>query len=200
MAGVPEPSKLLARLRLRFSGSTLSEQLPPADGSILAAVLVPLVDSPDGPIIVLTRRAHELSTHGGEISFPGGRVDPDEDEKAAALREAREELGIDAGQVEVIGPLPRVSTVLSGYTIAPWIGAIPQRALADLRPNPLEIAEVITVPVEALLSPGARRDQRFIRGGAISLSPAYDVGSITIWGATARILAGLLDAADGSAG
>jgi 8-oxo-dGTP pyrophosphatase MutT (NUDIX family) len=108
----------------------------------------------------------------------------------AALREAHEELGIDPGDVDVLGHLPRISTVVSGYVIAPWVGIVP---CSELHPNPGEIAEVLEVPLAQLMEPGIRRDQRFIRKGVMSLSPAYDIGSHTVWGATARILASLLD-------
>jgi 8-oxo-dGTP pyrophosphatase MutT (NUDIX family) len=155
-----------------------------------AAVLVPIVDAPAGPFLVLTRRAGDLRTHRGEISFPGGRVDPGEMGRDAALREAHEELGIDPGDVDVLGHLPRISTVVSGYVIAPWVGIVP---CSELHPNPGEIAEVLEVPLAQLMEPGIRRDQRFIRKGVMSLSPAYDIGSHTVWGATARILASLLD-------
>ena len=155
-----------------------------------AAVLAPIVDVPPGPVLVLTRRAGDLRRHGGEISFPGGRVDTGESDLEAALREANEELGIDPCRVDVLGHLPRVSTVVSGYLIAPWVGVIPRSAFV---PNPHEIAEVLEVPIELLLEPGARRDQRFIRQGLMRCSPAFHVGPHIVWGATARILAALLD-------
>ena len=194
---------LIARLRTRLAERRRGIGRPPpvqrtwADDDVglpgpqvPAAVLVPIVDAPSGPLLVLTRRAGSLRTHGGEISFPGGRVDPDEMGRNAALREAHEELGIDPGSVEILDHLPRISTVVTGYMIAPWVGIVP---CSELRPNPGEIAEVIEVPLEHLLQPGIRRDQRFIRKGRMGTSPAYDIGPHIVWGATARILASLLD-------
>jgi 8-oxo-dGTP pyrophosphatase MutT (NUDIX family) len=182
---------------LRAGGSWMPDTAEGAAPTVPAAVLVPIVEAPDGPFLVLTRRAGHLRKHRGEISFPGGRVDAGESDLEAALREAHEELGIDPGEVDVLGHLPRVPTVVSGYLIAPWVGVIPQSAFV---PNPREIAEVLEVPFGLLLEPGARRDQRFIRKGMMQRSPAFDVGAHVVWGATARILAGLLDLVAGPRG
>jgi 8-oxo-dGTP pyrophosphatase MutT (NUDIX family) len=197
----PEP---IARLRARLGSrrdrvARPRETVPatwdvdrsePVAPPVPAAVLVPIVDAPAGPLLVLTRRAGDLRTHRGEISFPGGRVDPGELGRDAALREAHEELGIDPAGVDVLGHLPRISTVVTGYMIAPWVGVI---SCSELVPNPGEIAEVLEVPLTRLQEPGVRRDQRFIRKGLMQCSPAYDIGPHIVWGATARILASLLD-------
>ena len=158
------------------------DSLPPA---VPAAVLIPIVEAPGGPLVVLTRRAGGLRAHRGEIAFPGGRVDAGETDLQAALREAHEELGIDPARVDILGHLPRVHTVVSGYLITPWVGVIAPSAFV---PNPAEIAEVLEVPIPLLLDPGTRRDQRFIRKGRTHLSPAFDVGPNVVWGATGRIL------------
>lgn len=159
-------------------------------GDAPAAVLVPFVETEDGPSLIFTRRSEDLPSHGGEISFPGGGVRADEDSRSAALREAQEELGIDPQYVTVLGALPRRSTFVSGFTIAPWVGLLRD---ARLDPNPREIAEVIVLPLRTLTAPGVRREQRIIRGGELRTNPAYDAGGHTIWGATGRILADLLD-------
>lgn len=185
---VPELEDL-SRLRSRLAATPDEERTP---GDLPAAVLVPLVAGEEGWRLVFTLRSEDLPSHRGEISFPGGRVDPGEDSLAAALREAHEELGIDPAHIEIIGRLPRVATVVSGYSIDPWIGVVPG---TEFRPNPVEIAEVIEVSLADLRAPGVRRDQRFVRAGAMYLSPAYDVGPHTIWGATARILTDFLAAA-----
>jgi 8-oxo-dGTP pyrophosphatase MutT (NUDIX family) len=193
---------LIVRLRTRLAARRRGIARPPTTRTwadeesgmvappVPAAVLVPIVDAPGGPLLLLTRRAGDLRTHSGEISFPGGRVDLHETGRNAALREAHEELGINPATVEILDHLPRISTVVTGYTIAPWVGVVPR---SELRPNPGEIAEVIEVPLEQLLQPGVRRDQRFIRKGRMATSPAYDIGPHIVWGATARILANLLD-------
>lgn len=177
----------IAALRRRLRG--LVPGAPPA-GPVLAAVLVPFVPGAQGWSLVFTRRTDHLPSHRGEISFPGGRVEPGEEPLDAALRESHEEIGVDPATVDVLGPLPTVFTRVSNYLISPWAAAIPA---AGLRPNPAEIAQVITVPLRVLEDPATRRDQRFIRAGRIFVSPAYDVGPDTIWGATARILTDLLD-------
>ena len=201
--GMVPQEDLLARLRARLQpdervaerpgdGSASGTSDPaatwrddPAGPAAAAAVLIPVVDAAGGPLVVLTRRAGGLRAHRGEISFPGGRVDPGESDRDAALREALEELGIDPADVDVLGHLPRVHTVVSGYLITPWVGII---APSEFVPNPAEIAEVIEVPLPLLLAPGTRRDQRFIRKGNLHLSPAFDVGAHVVWGATGRIL------------
>lgn len=162
-------------------------------GALLAAVLVPFVRAGDGWSLVFTRRTDDLPMHSGEISFPGGKVDPGEDPRSAALREAREELGIDPVSVDVVGGLQPVFTLVSNYLISPWVGVL---GSAEFRVSDGEIAEVLIVPVTALLAAGARRDQTFIRDGFARSNPAYDVGPNTIWGATARILTDLLDLFD----
>lgn len=164
---------------------------PPASSELqLAAVLVPFVSRTDGWRLVLTRRTEGLRRHGGEIAFPGGRVDPGEEPRETALRETQEELGIPSEKVEILGPLPLVTTNVSRYVICPWVAIVPP---AIFTPSPEEIAEVIEVPLERFSSPTVRRHQRFVRAGGIALSPAYDIGPNTIWGATARVIGHLLD-------
>lgn len=159
-------------------------------GEALAGVLVPLVPGSSGLEVVFTRRTDHLPRHRGEISFPGGRAGEREDPRDCALREAEEELGIDARRVEVLGPLPRRSTRVSGFTLCPWVAVLPS---AEFGPNPAEIAEVIVVALDALRAAGVRREQRIVRAGGLIRSPAFDAGEHVIWGATARVLADLLD-------
>src|SRR6476646_9943921 len=108
----------------------LAEARPPTIGSIEAmgarpaAVLVPLLAAAPEPRIVFTRRNEDLSRHAGEISFPGGLADPGEDLRDTALRETEEELGVDRGDVDVLGALPPVHTHVSGILIAPFVGLL----------------------------------------------------------------------------
>ncbi|HEU5002062.1 MAG TPA: CoA pyrophosphatase [Actinomycetota bacterium] len=192
MAGPPTGEPDLDALRRRL----LPAEPPPAaaSGGIPAAVLVPIVASPEGSYLVFTVRSSALGAHAGEVSFPGGRVEPGETTRDAALREAKEELGIVPGSVDLLGTLPSAGTRVSGFHITPWVGAL---ALAGgspplLVPDPGEVAEVLRIPIHALRAPGVRRVQRFILGPAVIHSPAFDVGQVTIWGATARILDKLL--------
>ena len=165
----------------------------PPPGQTPAAVLVPIVPAPSGCYLLLTRRTDGLSNHRGEIAFPGGRLEPGETPPAAALREAHEELGIEPGEVDLIGGLPGVGTNLSRFWIMPWVGVLAPDSRSRIVPNPAEVAELLEVPLDALAAPGCRRDQRFIRGRRVVVSPAYDTPAGTIWGATARIVAELLD-------
>jgi 8-oxo-dGTP pyrophosphatase MutT (NUDIX family) len=160
-----------------------------APGSVDAAVLVPIFGHPARPGIVFTERRSDLRRHGGEISFPGGRQDhPQEDLTATAVREAEEEIGLRADDVQVIGALPPVGTFVTGYRVHPFVGLIPD----DLRfrPNPAEVATVLLFQLEELRDGFAMR--RLVRRGVPIRTPTYVVGDHLIWGATARILADLL--------
>jgi len=165
---------------------------PPADldGATLAGVLVPFTASDGIWSLVFTRRSEDLPSHKGEISFPGGKVDRGETGLQAALREAHEEMGIDPAHVEILGRLPRVFTVVTGFVIEPWVGLIPH---SDFTVNQGEIAEVLEVPLAVLRDSSTVREQKFIRGKAVYANWAFDVGPNIIWGATARVLKSLLD-------
>lgn len=164
----------------------------PPGGLDAAAVLVPFVAGPAGWYLLLIRRTEGVSTHRGEIAFPGGRVEPGETSLDAALRETHEELGIAPGEIDVLGPLPGVGTNVSRFWIVPWVGLVAPEARAGLVANPDEVAAVLDVPIDALASPGCRREQRFIRARRVIVSPAYDTPVGTIWGATGRIVEELL--------
>jgi 8-oxo-dGTP pyrophosphatase MutT (NUDIX family) len=157
-------------------------------GARAAAVLVPVLAAAPEPRIVFTRRGEALSRHAGEISFPGGLADPDEDLHDTALRETEEELGVVAGDVEVLGSLPPVHTHVSGILIAPFVGLL--RVDPILTPNAAEIAEVIEVPLRVLADVG---EVRWLERDAVRFSThVYEVGDHVIWGATGRIVHSLL--------
>jgi 8-oxo-dGTP pyrophosphatase MutT (NUDIX family) len=174
--------------------SALAEVQPPTVASVEAlgargaAVLVPVLAAAPEPRIVFTRRSEDLSRHAGEISFPGGLADAGEDLRDTALRETEEELGVLAGDVEVLGPLPPVHTHVSGILIAPFVGLL--RVDPILTPNAAEIAEVIEVPLRVLAEVG---EVRWLERGGVRFSThVYEVGDHVIWGATGRILHSLL--------
>lgn len=159
-------------------------------GSIEAAVLVPLFVQ-DGELhSVFTLRRDDLRRHPGEISFPGGRRDPgDTDLVATALREAHEEIGLSVDAVEVIGALQPTSTFVTSYAIYPFVGLIPAGSQWSAQAS--EVAAVIELPLAALIAGYGRR--RISRRGVPIRTDTYVVGDHLIWGATARILADLLD-------
>jgi 8-oxo-dGTP pyrophosphatase MutT (NUDIX family) len=184
-----------------LAGSLSSVLLDPADaqamkapGATDAAVLLPMFAHPHAPGLVFTERRSDLRRHAGEISFPGGRQDtPDESLTATALREADEEIGLDPADVHVIGALPPVGTFVTGYKVHPFVGLIPEGL--RFRPNPDEVAAVLLFKLEELRAGFAMR--RLVRRGVPIRTPTYIVGDHLIWGATARILAELLERIEG---
>jgi 8-oxo-dGTP pyrophosphatase MutT (NUDIX family) len=168
-----------------------------AHGGKDAAVLVALFGPDTRPGLVFTERRKDLRRHAGEISFPGGRPDfPEEDLLTTALREAEEEIGLAPSDVELLGALPPVSTVVTGYKVHPFVGRIPE-GLA-FRPNPGEVAAVLLLYLDELRDGFAMR--RLIPRGVPIRTPTYEVGEHLVWGATARILSSLLERIDRSAG
>jgi 8-oxo-dGTP pyrophosphatase MutT (NUDIX family) len=150
-----------------------------------AAVLVPVILGP-APGILLTKRNVHLNRHGGQVSFPGGRIDADDaDAAAAALREAEEEIALDPAQVEVLGRLADYVTG-TGYRITPVLGVLPP-GLA-LRPAPEEVEAVFELPIEVLLDPEAPKRQRHHVRGVWRDYWVWPHPDHYIWGATAAIL------------
>lgn len=145
-----------------------------------AAVLVPITRS-DEPELILTLRASGLSTHGGEVAFPGGRRDPeDPDLIFTALREAEEEIGLPPGLVEVIGPLsPLIS--LHGIRVTPYVGVIPD--YVEYLANDAEIAAVFSVPLDFFRQDPREHTHRIDYQGRSWYVPSYRFGEYKIWGA-----------------
>jgi 8-oxo-dGTP pyrophosphatase MutT (NUDIX family) len=162
----------------------------------LAAVLVPIQQRPDGDHLVLTQRAVGLNTHGGQIAFPGGRIDPsDSSPLAAALRESEEEIGLKPADVRVLGALDQV-TAASDYLITPYVGVVSHPY--DFRLNLAEAAVVFSVPVSALLQPGCfKAEPRLYPPERRDPIYHFYYQDRDIWGATARIIMQLLEIAYG---
>ena len=155
-----------------------------AHGKDDAAVLVGIYGWPHAPGLVLTERRHDMRRHAGEVSFPGGRADPGETLVECALREAREEIGLDPEAVDVIGALPPTSTVVTSYKVLPVVGMIPSGMEHTLSPN--EVERVIELGLDELRAGFAMR--RLIRRGVPFRTPTYEVDETFVWGATARML------------
>jgi 8-oxo-dGTP pyrophosphatase MutT (NUDIX family) len=151
---------------------------------VLAAVLVPVILGTP-PAILLTKRNAHLNKHGGQVSFPGGRIDADEDAEAAALREAEEEIALDPSQVEVLGRMADYITG-TGYRITPVLGLLP--AGLPLCPAPDEVEAVFEFPIETLLDPEAPKRQRHHVRGVWREYWVWPHPQHYIWGATAAIL------------
>ena len=158
-------------------------------GKVDAAVLVPLYLDAEGELhAVFTRRRDDLRRHAGEISFPGGRADAGEDLRETALREAFEEIGLPAADVELVGALQPTPTIATNYSVYPFVGLIDPGKEWELSPR--EVDAVLELSMDDLRAGYDRR--RLLRRGVPFRTDTYVVGEDLIWGATARILADLL--------
>lgn len=163
----------------------------PVDTRIPAAVLVPLIEHSEGFTILFTQRTADLKAHGGQISFPGGRVEPDDaDVVAAALRESREEIGLVSSEVEVLGRLDPYVTV-TGFEVIPIVGAV--RPPLQVKADPVEVAEIFEVPLSFFLDPANHQRHSRVAGGVQRAYYAMPYGDRYIWGATAGMLLNLYD-------
>ncbi len=163
---------------------------PRADEQVPAAVLVALYESGDGELrVVLTKRRADLRRHAGEISFPGGRRDPEDSTlRDTALREAEEEVGLARSEVTVVGALERTSTFVTNYAIHPFVGLL--KGAHPWRASELEVDAVLE-PTLRDVRAGKTRTQIERRGFAFE-TDAYVFDGQLVWGATARILEDLL--------
>jgi 8-oxo-dGTP pyrophosphatase MutT (NUDIX family) len=175
----------------------LSELLVPPDeairlksvGGMEAAVLIPIYVEDGRLVAIFTERRSDLRRHAGEISFPGGRRDPGEELRDTALREAEEEIGLRRQLVDIVGALPPTSTFVTNYVVYPFVGLIEPGGIFEA--NPAEVEAVVELGLSDLVAGFERR--RLIRRGVPIRTGTYTVGNHFIWGATARILADLLE-------
>jgi len=176
---------------MELGGVRGHEPLPVDDEPREAAVLAPVVVRDGVARLLFTKRADHLGEHPGQMSFPGGGREPsDDDLTATALREADEEIGLAAGEVEIVGRIDDIRTV-TGYAVRPFVAVVPDREYA---PDEREVAEVVLLPAPALTDPDNYESER-------REHPAYGehrvhyfhVDGYTVWGATARMLVQLLE-------
>lgn len=169
------------------------QYIVPSDGYELypsqAAVLIALTDDPDDPEFILTQRASHLSSHAGQVAFPGGKWERDDRSlMQTALRESQEEIGLEPSLVEVLGAMP-MSTTRWDVQVTPYVGIVP--ANVSLTPNPGELDSIFRVPLSYFIGEDRRaRTDLFNRG---SWAPAYLYQGYEIWGFTAGILVQFLN-------
>jgi 8-oxo-dGTP pyrophosphatase MutT (NUDIX family) len=186
-AGLPGQGGQLAMAPRPRPGWPLPD-LPP--GTRQAAALLLLFPTPDGPGLVLTKRASGLPQHAGQVSLPGGAVEEGERVEAAALREAHEEVGVEASAVRVIGVLTPLHIPVSGFAVHPVVGVCD--AAPAFRPADREVERVFAVTLGELADPARVRRTTLTREGMIYDVPYFDLAGEMVWGATAMILAEFL--------
>jgi 8-oxo-dGTP pyrophosphatase MutT (NUDIX family) len=160
-----------------------------------AAALILLYPGPHGVSFPLTVRRDDLPHHPGQVSLPGGAVDPDERPEDAALREAWEEIGVAPGSVRLVGPLSTLWVIVSNFVLQPFV------AIADARPDFVletrEVASLIEAPLAQLLDPARRHSRRVVRDGMLVDYPYFDLEGHHVWGATGMVLSEFVSVLDG---
>jgi len=160
-----------------------------------ASVLFPIVLREEGPSVLLTQRTQHLKDHPGQISFPGGRSEPEDVDPAhTALREAEEEIGLAATHVEIIGYLPEYHTI-TAYRVTPVVAVVTPPF--ELQPDPFEVADIFEVPLAFLMDPANHQQHAIEHRGALRHYYAMPYKDYFIWGATAGIIRSLYRALGG---
>lgn len=154
-----------------------------------AAVLALLYPHEGSWRVPLTLRPETMADHAGQVSFPGGLIEPGEDAAAAALREYEEELGASAADVELLGTLSPIYLFVSNFAVTPWVGITDRRPAFE--PNPIEVAELLEPPLEWLADRSSRGLDVIRRGRLEFATPHFDWQGRRIWGATGMMLAEL---------
>jgi len=184
---IPLDTRLLPRTldgevtRRRFDRTAF----PPARP---ASTLLAIYPDPDWRLVIpLTVRHAELRAHAGEVSLPGGALDPaDATREAAALREAWEEIGLEPGLVRIAGVLDDVWIPVSNFELRPFVGTL--AAQPSLVPHDVEVASIVELPLDALFDPDILGTEEFNARGVTLRAGAYRYGGVRVWGATAITL------------
>jgi 8-oxo-dGTP pyrophosphatase MutT (NUDIX family) len=162
-------------------------------------VLVPIFEDAGEARIILTKRPETMPSHRGEIAFPGGKLEAERDRslRDAALREAHEEIGLGPAAVDIVAELDSLTTVASRFVLTPFVGLLGTRPA--LHPDPTEVVSVFDVAISELLDDDVYREERWDVPPDLGISPGrdraihfFELAGETVWGATARILAGFL--------
>lgn len=193
--GLPSWFRPLAALPRQLPATAfgpLAGPRPAGDATAVRRSAVLLLFGDDPAQVLLTRRAHSLRSHAGQVAFPGGAIDPgDAGPEAAALREAVEETGLDPAGVRIIGSLPRVQLRVTGWDVTPvlawWAVPSPVRVV-----DAAEVAGVSRVPLDQLLDPANRFSVAHPTG---LMGPGFRAGGLFVWGFTAMLLSVVLAAA-----
>lgn len=190
LIGLDRPTTAGDRLPSANTGDfDLNPSLKTARRLTPAAVLVPLIDRPDGLTVLLTLRTDHLHDHAGQISFPGGRVEEvDNGPVATALRETEEEIDLKPDAIEIAGYLDTYETA-TGYLVTPVVGFV--RPGFSLRPDEFEVADVFEVPLSFIFDPANHQTGTLAVGGLQRLFHVFEYENRFIWGATAGILMNL---------
>jgi len=164
--------------------------MPPPTVRNAAGLLLVFPDATDRPHVVLTVRADTLGRHGGQVSLPGGVIEPGESYAHAALREAHEEIALDPALVRIAGTLTPIDIPVSGFRLHPIVGLTGARP--PLTPHDGEVAKILDVAIDDLSAPAAIVQTTRERDGRRIDVPAFRVSGVEIWGATAMVLAEFL--------
>ncbi|HEY6100420.1 MAG TPA: CoA pyrophosphatase [Anaeromyxobacter sp.] len=186
------------RLRTALAGRTPAaapvDRIAPASlpqgGFSRAAALVPLHEKDGEPHLILTRRPRHMRRHPGQLSVPGGRIEPGEEPLEAALREAEEEIGLPRAEADVLGRLSETLVLQTAFRLTPWVASVPYPYPYVAAPG--EVEEILHVQLAPLLSPGVHRvEPREAYGMSLDVH-YFTIGEDVLWGATARIVWELL--------
>ena len=164
----------------------MNSRPPPPSDVPQAAVLAPLYRDGEDIRTILIRRPDHMPTHGGDLAFPGGKPEPDEGPLDTALREAREEVGIDPADVEILGYLPPIHTVTYPRMVVPVVGRLP--GIPELIPDPNEVDRIHTPSIASLRNQARWRVEDW-NGRSVYF---FDIDGDVLWGATARMVRSLL--------
>jgi 8-oxo-dGTP pyrophosphatase MutT (NUDIX family) len=192
------PEQLAARLRGPLPGAAIGPRFeisaprrvghydPPPPEARPAAVLILLYPHADRWHLPLTLRPSHLPDHAGQISLPGGRIEPGETSAQAAIREFHEELGAAGLAIRLLGTLTPIYVEVSNFRVDPWVGVTDRRP--DWTPNPVEVQQLLEIPLDHLLDPANLGSHSRRRGDARFTAPHFLWQSHRIWGATCAIL------------